>query len=75
MCCIIINFISDAKQGDLAFFDNTEGEITHVGIIISEKEIIHASGKVRIDKLDQQGIYNRELNKYTHKLRVIKRIN
>jgi gamma-D-glutamyl-L-lysine dipeptidyl-peptidase len=72
---IIINFISDTKQGDLAFFDNEEGEITHVGIIIGENEIIHASGKVRIDKLDQQGIYNRELKKYTHKLRVIKRIN
>ncbi len=72
---IIINFISDTKPGDLAFFDNEEGIITHVGIIISENEIIHASGKVRIDKLDQQGIYNLELNKYTHKLRVIKRIN
>jgi len=72
---IIINFISEAKKGDLAFFDNNEGDITHVGIIISENEIIHASGKVRIDKLDQQGIYNKELNKYTHKLRVIKRIN
>jgi len=71
---IIINFISDTKLGDLAFFDNEEGEITHVGIIIGENEIIHASGKVRIDKLDQQGIYNLELNKYTHKLRVVKRL-
>jgi len=71
---VIINFISDTKLGDLAFFDNEEGDITHVGIIIVENEIIHASGKVRIDKLDQQGIYNRELNKYTHKLRVIKRL-
>lgn len=72
---IIINFISDTKPGDLAFFDNEEGEITHVGIIMSKNEIIHSSGKVRIDKIDQQGIYNRELNKYTHKLRIIKRIN
>jgi gamma-D-glutamyl-L-lysine dipeptidyl-peptidase len=71
---IIINFISDTKLGDLAFFDNEEGEITHVGIIIGENEIIHASGKVRIDKLDQQGIYNLELNNYTHKLRVVKRL-
>ncbi len=71
----IVNFISDTKQGDLAFFDNEDGEINHVGIIIGKNEIIHASGKVRIDKLDQQGIYNRELKKYTHKLRVIKRIN
>lgn len=69
-----INFISDTKPGDLAFFDNDEGNITHVGIILNKGEIIHASGKVRIDKIDQQGINNLDLKKYTHKLRVIKRI-
>lgn len=69
-----INFISDTKTGDLAFFDNEEGIITHVGIVLGENTIIHASVKVRIDRLDQQGIYNNELNKYTHKLRVIKRL-
>ncbi len=69
-----VNFISDVKPGDLAFFDNEEGHITHVGILISNAEIIHASGKVRIDKFDQQGIYNTEFKKYTHQLRVIKRI-
>ncbi len=69
-----INFISDTRTGDLAFFDNEEGLITHVGIILTKNEIMHASVKVRIDKLDQQGIYNSELKKYTHKLRVIKRL-
>ena len=69
-----INFISDVNPGDLAFFDNEEGNITHVGILINSSEIIHASGKVRIDKFDQQGIYNTDLKKYTHKLRLIKRI-
>lgn len=69
-----VNFISDIQPGDLAFFDDSEGNIIHVGIVINPKEIIHASGKVRIDNIDQQGIFNKEIAKYTHKLRVIKRI-
>jgi len=69
-----VNFISDSKPGDLAFFDDAEGNIIHVGIILNNNEIIHAYGKVRIDKLDQQGIYNLDLKKYTHTLRIIKRI-
>ncbi|MBU8893481.1 MAG: C40 family peptidase [Bacteroidales bacterium] len=69
-----ISFSSEAQPGDLAFFDDEEGNIIHVGIILGNNEIIHSSGKVRIDKIDQQGIFNFELNKYTHKLRVIKRI-
>jgi len=69
-----INFIADSNIGDIAFFDDSEGNITHVGIILDKNLIIHASGKVRIDKIDHQGIYNNELKKYTHRLRVIKRI-
>jgi cell wall-associated NlpC family hydrolase len=69
-----INFIGDTKAGDLAFFDDTEGNITHVGIILEQNKIIHSSVKVRIDHIDQQGIYNMELKKYTHKLRIIKRL-
>ena len=69
-----IPFIHDADPGDLAFFDNEEGEIIHVGIVLNENRIIHASGKVRIDAFDQEGIYNYELGRYTHKLRIIKRI-
>jgi len=69
-----IDFINEAMAGDLAFFDNADERITHVGIIINNKKIIHASGEVRIDKIDHQGIYNEELKKYTHKLRIIKRI-
>lgn len=69
----IINMIDEAKPGDLAFFENTEGRIVHVGIILPEGKIIHASGKVRIDKLDHQGIYNSALKKYTHNLRLIRR--
>jgi hypothetical protein len=70
----LINSIEDAKPGDLAFFDNPEGRIIHVGMIIEKGKIIHASGKVRIDKIDQQGIYNEDFQKYTHKLRHIKRM-
>ena len=69
-----IEFVELTEPGDLAFFDNEEGKITHVGMVTEPGNIIHASGKVRIDNLDQQGIFNREIGKYTHKLRVIKRI-
>jgi cell wall-associated NlpC family hydrolase len=69
-----LSFIEESEAGDLAFFDNEEGKITHVGIIMDNNYIIHASGKVRIDRLDHLGIYNAESNKHTHKLRVIKKI-
>lgn len=69
----LLNFIEEAQTGDLAFFDNEEGEFIHVGIILSPNEIIHASGRVRIDKIDHHGIYNKTLGKYTHHLRLIKR--
>ena len=69
-----LSFIEESEPGDLAFFDNEEGSIIHVGIIMENNYIIHASGKVRIDRLDHLGIYNPETNKHTHKLRVIKKI-
>ena len=70
----LINLISEARPGDLAFFDNTEGRIIHVGILLDNAKIIHASGKVRIDTIDHQGIFKEETRKYSHQLRVIKRI-
>lgn len=69
-----VDFTEQCQAGDLAFFDNGKGEINHVGIILSGCNLIHASGKVRIDKLDHFGIFNPELNRYTHQLRIIKRI-
>jgi hypothetical protein len=69
-----INFISEAKPGDLAFFDNEIGDIVHVGMLLSTHEIIHASGFVKIESVDHQGIFNQESAKYSHKLRIIKRI-
>lgn len=68
-----ISWIQESKAGDLAFFDNEDGKIVHVGIIADNNQIIHASGKVRIDQLDHQGIFNKETGKYSHNLRVIKR--
>lgn len=71
---IPLSFIEESEPGDLAFFDNEEGNIIHVGIMMEDNYIIHASGKVRIDRLDHLGIYNAETNRHTHKLRVIKKI-
>ena len=71
---IPLSFIEESEPGDLAFFDNEEGNIIHVGIIMENNYIIHASGKVRIDRLDHLGIYNAETKRHTHKLRVIKKI-
>ncbi len=68
-----IGFLQEAKCGDLAFFDNAEGKITHVGILLNDHEIIHSSGKVRIDLIDNEGIINADTRERTHKLRVIKR--
>lgn len=69
-----LSFIEESEPGDLAFFDNSEGDIIHVGIIMDDHYIIHAHGKVRIDRLDHSGIFNTEQRRHTHKLRVIKRI-
>jgi len=69
-----LSFMNETKPGDLAFFDDTEGLIHHVGMITAPGKLIHASGKVRIDRIDQQGIYCLETEVYTHKLRVLKRI-
>lgn len=71
---IIVNFIQEAETGDLAFFDNEEGQIVHVGILSDSKTVIHASGCVRVDSIDHHGIFNEKLGKYTHHLRIIKRI-
>jgi hypothetical protein len=69
-----LSFIEESEPGDLAFFDNNEGAIVHVGIIMKDNYIIHAHGKVRIDRLDHSGIYNVDKKMHTHKLRVIKKV-
>ena len=69
-----LSFIEESEPGDLAFFDNEEGAIVHVGLIMEDNYIIHAHGEVRIDRLDHSGIYNVHQRKHTHKLRVIKKV-
>ncbi|MBC3538086.1 C40 family peptidase [Rufibacter sp. H-1] len=69
-----VHFVSQTRPGDVAFFDNEEGRIVHVGLVLENQQIIHASGEVRLDQLDHHGIYNRERKRYSHKLRIIKRI-
>lgn len=69
-----LNFVEEAQPGDLAFFDNAAGKITHVGILTDSRHIIHASGMVRLDPFDLHGIYNAEKKSYSHNLRLIKRV-
>ena len=70
----VLSFVEESKPGDLAFFENVDGQISHVGMMLEDQNIIHAYGKVRIDSLDSTGIFNKELNKHTHKLRFLRSV-
>lgn len=65
---------NEVQSGDLAYFENKSGKITHVGICNGEGEIIHAAGHVRKDKLSKDGIVHIESGYLTHKLTRIKRV-
>lgn len=69
-----VESLEKAKSGDLAFFSNDVGRVTHVGILLDTKNIIHAHGKVRIDKIDDKGIINSDSGLYSHKLDGIRSI-
>lgn len=69
-----LSFIEESEPGDLVFFDNNDGIINHVGLMMKDNYIIHVDGKVRIDRIDHSGIFSSELRRHTHKLRVIKKI-
>ncbi|SFR48877.1 NlpC/P60 family protein [Robiginitalea myxolifaciens] len=69
-----LSFIEESEPGDLAFFDGPDGAIDHVGIIMKNNYIIHVHGQVRIDRIDHSGIFNTQLRRYTHPLRVIKKL-
>jgi cell wall-associated NlpC family hydrolase len=68
-----VNCVTEWQVGDVAFFDNESEKITHVGIICGKNKILHASGFVKIDTIDNKGIYNKQSEKYTHKLKIVKR--
>jgi len=69
-----ISFLDDTQPGDLVFFDNETGIISHTGIIVARGLVIHASGRVRIDRIDHTGIYREDIKRYTHRLRAVRRI-
>lgn len=73
-CGDLVYFLQETLPGDLAFFGDEDGVITHVGILMDNEQIIHCSGQVRIDYMDQTGIFNKEKNEHTHRLQVIKRM-
>ncbi|MEK9614163.1 MAG: C40 family peptidase [Flavobacteriaceae bacterium] len=69
-----LSFIDESEPGDLAFFDDDQGAIIHVGILLENHSILHAHGQVRIDRIDQTGIFNKQTRQHSHKLRIIKKI-
>lgn len=69
-----LSFVEEALPGDLAFFDNEDGVIVHVGVIWEKNKIIHSSGKVRIDNVDHFGIFNTDTGRYTHQMRLMRKI-
>ena len=71
----LVYFLQETRPGDLAFFGDEDGVITHVGIVMGNEQIIHCSGQVRIDYLDQTGIFNKERNEHTHLLQAVKRLS
>jgi gamma-D-glutamyl-L-lysine dipeptidyl-peptidase len=70
----MVSFISEAAPGDIVFFDDEEGQIIHAGLLLDNNKVIHASGRVKVDTIDHEGIYNQGLKRYTHKLRIIKSV-
>lgn len=71
----VVSFSEEAQPGDIAFFENTDGTISHAGLVMEGGRIVHAYGEVRVDLFDHEGIFNKHTRQYTHKLRVIKRIH
>lgn len=68
-----VDFVEEAMEGDLALFEKRKGKVIHIGIILPGKQVIHVDGTVRIDIFDHYGIFNKEEQKYSHKLRIIRR--
>ena len=69
-----VDDLKKAQAGDLVFFDHQDGKISHVGIVIDQERVIHCSGRVKVEKLDENGIFNAETGEYSHHLCAIKRI-
>lgn len=71
-----IESLQEAQIGDLVFFDHEDGKISHVGMLIDSRRVIHCSGRVKVESIDEQGIFSVEAgNTYTHHLVQIRRIH
>jgi cell wall-associated NlpC family hydrolase len=66
--------ITDSEENALAFFQNEEGKIIHVGIVLAERKILHASGLVKIEDLTDSGIWDIRLGKESHRLAGYRRL-
>jgi cell wall-associated NlpC family hydrolase len=64
----------EIREGDLVFFGDDKSDVVHVGRALPPDRIIHCSGKVRIDRLDEKGIFNQQTGAYTHRLHSVRRI-
>ncbi len=69
-----VESLKNVHAGDLAFFDHEDGRISHVGLLLDGERIIHCSGRVKVEKIDERGIYSTEQGgTYTHHLVSIRR--
>ncbi len=70
----VLHFIDEVRPGDLAILQHTRSGALHYAIVMDPGVVMHSYGVVRYDRLDHQGIYNVDKKKYTHELRVVKRL-
>ena len=73
-----VETLRDAQPCDLVFFDK-KGRVTHVGILLTNDTVLHCSGRVKVEKIDEEGIVSSEnytlyrVGDHTHHLHSIKR--
>lgn len=70
----VVEGFESRGPGDLAFFRRQSERINHVGIVLEQGRIIHASGQVRIDKLTSAGIVHQDTGRQTHELVQLRRV-
>lgn len=78
-----VSNLRHAQAGDLAFFDHEDGKISHVGILLSSLNtkpstlnctLVHCSGRVKVENLDETGIMNTETGTHSHHLVSLRRL-
>lgn len=69
-----VDFVEQCQPSDLAFFDGGRGGLAHVGLLMPNSEVLHVDGRVRVDAIDHYGIFNRAAGRYTHRLRIVRRL-